>query len=54
MRLQRVITIILLAIAIPVLLYLMAKYYDWPITILLAAWIAVVNHNVIKGTWKRL
>jgi hypothetical protein len=48
---MRIITIILLIIAIPALLYLMAQYYDWPITILLAAWIAVVNHKVIKGQW---
>jgi hypothetical protein len=54
MSIQRIITIIALIIAVPALVYLMAQYYDWPIAILLSAWIAVVNHNVIKGTWKRL
>jgi hypothetical protein len=48
---MRIITIILLIIAIPALIYLMAQYYDWPITILLAAWIAVVTHKVINGEW---
>jgi hypothetical protein len=53
MSLQRVITIIILTIAIPTLIYYMAQYYTWVVAILLAVWIAIVNYNVLRGNWKK-
>jgi uncharacterized membrane protein YdbT with pleckstrin-like domain len=48
MSLQKVITIIILTIAVPTLIYYMAQYYTWVVAILLAVWIAIVNHKIIK------
>jgi hypothetical protein len=53
MSLQRVITIIILTIVVPVLIYYMAQYYTWVVAILLAVWIAIVNYNVLRGNWKK-